>query len=92
MKFYYVYFLKSLKDGFRYTGYTADLKQRISKHNAGQVTSTKHRIPLELIYFEGCRNKDDAIKREKYLKTTYGKRYLKQRLFNDQNGSEYSIG
>ena len=85
MKFYYVYVLKSLKDGFLYTGYTGDLKQRISKHNAGQVISTKNRIPFELIYFEACRNKNDALKREKYLKTTYGKRYLKNRLSNDLN-------
>jgi len=33
------------------------------------VKSTKHRIPLKLIYWEGCLSKKDAIKREKYLKT-----------------------
>jgi len=33
-----------------------------------------------LIYFEGCKNKVDANKREKYLKTGMGKRYIKNRL------------
>ena len=43
-------------------------------------SSAKHRRPLELIYFEGCLCQDDAIKREKYLKTHYGKMFLGNRL------------
>jgi hypothetical protein len=35
-----------------------------------------------LIYYEACLNEQDAFKREKYLKTTYGKRYLKLRCKN----------
>jgi len=35
---------------------------------------------LRLIYYEACLEKDDAIKREKYLKTGMGKRYLRNRL------------
>lgn len=42
--------------------------------------STKNRRPLKLIYYEACHNQNDALKREKYLKTTYGKRYIKNRL------------
>jgi len=80
MKFYYVYVLLSEKDGNFYTGYTDNLKNRIKKHNNGEVQSTKHRRPLKLIYYEACLNQQDALKREKYLKTTYGKRYLKNRL------------
>ena len=80
MNFFYVYVLLSEKDGFLYTGYTEDLKSRIKKHNSGKVQSTKHRRPLRLIYYEACLNQHDALKREKYLKTTYGKRYLKNRL------------
>ncbi len=79
---YYVYVLKSLKDGNLYTGYTNDLKKRISLHNSGKVTSTKNRIPFELIYYEACVNQQDATHREKYLKTAWGKRYIKTRLKN----------
>jgi len=51
-------------------------------YNSGKVSSTRSRIPLEIVYFEFCLNIDDAIHREKYLKTTYGKRYLRIRLKN----------
>ena len=78
--FYYVYVLKSLKDGKNYTGYTKNLKLRFQQHSDGLVESTKNRRPLQIIYFEGCLNQQDATHREKYLKTHYGKMYLKNRL------------
>lgn len=78
--YYYVYVLKSESDGLLYTGYTADLQQRLESHNKGEVRSTKHRRPLQLVYFEACLNQQDATHREQYLKTSYGKRYLKHRL------------
>ena len=77
---YYTYILKSKKDGLNYTGYTKNLKLRFEKHNKGQVESTKNRLPLELIYYEACLNQEDATRREKYLKTHYGKMFLKKRL------------
>ncbi len=79
-QFYYVYILKSLNDGKNYTGYTKNLKLRFEQHNKGQVPSTKNRTPLVLIYFEACLNQQDATHREKYLKTHYGKMFLKNRL------------
>lgn len=78
--FYFVYVLKSKKDGKFYTGYTKNLKLRFELHNLGLVKSTKDRKPFELIYFEGCLNQQDATHREKYLKTFYGKMFLKNRL------------
>ena len=77
---YYTYVLQSKIDGQFYTGYTKDLKLRFDQHNKGQVQSTKERLPLELIYYEACLKKDDAIKREKYFKTYNGKRFLHKRL------------
>ena len=79
---FFVYLLKSLKDGGFYTGFTDNLDRRIKKHNDGSVASTKTRKPLELVYFEGCRNKTDALHREIYLKTSWGKKYIKNRLKN----------
>ena len=78
--YYYVYVLLSEKDNLFYTGYTSDLKVRLELHNEGKVTSTKNRRPLQLIYFEGCRNQQDATRREKYLKSGNGKIYLRNRL------------
>ena len=77
---FYVYVLHSEKDGKLYTGYTADLELRFEQHQKGQVQSTKHRRPFKLIYFEACLVQEDALKREKYLKTHYGKMFLKNRL------------
>ena len=80
MKFYYVYVLQSEKDGKFYTGYTQNLKLRFQQHQKGQVPSTKNRRPFKLIYFEGCLNQQDALRREKYLKTHYGKMFIRKRL------------
>jgi putative endonuclease len=79
-QFYYIYVLRSLKDGQNYTGYTKNLKLRFEQHCNGEVESTKNRRPLVLIYFEGSLNQQDATHREKYLKTYLGKMYLKNRL------------
>lgn len=79
-KFSYTYILKSLKDGRLYTGSTNDLRRRLEEHKKGKVYSTQNRLPIELVYFEGCLNDHDARKREKYLKTSWGKRYIKSRL------------
>ena len=79
-EFFYVYVLRSKLDGNFYTGYTHDLRARLAEHQKGAVPSTKHRLPVELIYYEACRNQQDATHREKYLKTAWGKRYLKTRL------------
>ena len=79
---FYTYVLRSKRDGKFYTGYTCDLENRMEKHNRGQIESTKMRKPFELIYFEACLDEKDAIRREKYLKTSWGKRYIKSRLRN----------
>ena len=92
MEFYYIYILRSLKDNIFYTGFTLNLEKRLQEHNKGQVKSTRYRRPFELVYFEGCRDKDDALHREKYLKTTYGKRYIKNRIKNYNNNLSISQG
>ena len=80
MSMYYVYVLQSKSDGNFYVGYTADLKRRFALHNSGEISSTKNRVPLILVYYEASLCRKDAIHREKYLKTTYGHRYIRQRL------------
>ena len=79
-KYRYVYVLRSLKDKMFYVGFTKNLKTRLEAHNRGQVPSTKRRRPLELVYWEGCISQLDATQRERYLKTAWGKRYIKNRL------------
>ena len=80
MPYHYVYVLRSSKDRRFYVGITSDPAGRLLQHNEGLVSSTKERGPFELIYWEGCLNRSDAAQREKYLKTAWGKRYIKSRL------------
>ncbi|MDO8585152.1 MAG: GIY-YIG nuclease family protein [bacterium] len=77
---FYVYVLESLKDGKRYIGFTNNLRRRFEEHQKGQSFSTKYRLPFKLIYFEACTNRDDAVRREEYFKSTGGNRFLAKRL------------
>jgi len=68
------------EDGWRYTGTTRDLKARFAAHTDGRLGSTRSRRPFQLVSYEACRQRDDALRRERYLKSGRGKRYLRQRL------------
>ncbi|MDO8442768.1 MAG: GIY-YIG nuclease family protein [bacterium] len=82
--FYYTYVLLCKKDNGFYVGYTDNIKRRVLEHGKGLVISTKNRRPLELVYFEGHKNKLMAMKREKYLKTGWGRNYLNKILAGAQ--------
>lgn len=77
---YYTYVLHSKKDGDLYYGYTKDLTQRFDQHQKGLVESTSYRRPLKLIYYEACCNQDDAVRREKHLKSYRGRQFIKRRI------------
>lgn len=80
MERYYIYTLLSLKDGKFYTGYTTNLKKRLQEHARGEVKSTKDRRALKLIHYEYFINKEDAMAREVFLKSGYGRNNLKKSL------------
>jgi len=82
MKFYYVYVIESVNDDFTYTGITENLEKRLEEHNNCEELSTKAYTPFELIFYEAYRNKSDAKRREKYLKSTNGKKALRTMLAN----------
>ncbi len=77
---FYTYVLKSKKSSRLYTGYTSDLRKRLSEHNNKKSMYTRKHTPYELIYYEACMDQIDARSRELYLKSGKGKRYLKSRL------------
>jgi putative endonuclease len=79
---YYVYILQSKKDKAMYVGHTSNLRKRLEMHNLGKVFSTKPRKPFALIYYEAHQNKNDALKREDFLKSGWGKNYIKRILKN----------
>jgi len=80
LNFQYTYLIRSLKSGKWYIGVTSDLQKRFSEHQKGYSIYTKGRGPFELVYYEACRDSEDAGAREKYLKSGMGRRYLKNRL------------
>jgi putative endonuclease len=73
---FYTYIIKSLKDNGYYYGHTKDLSNRLQKHNAGKVRSTKSRIPFILLYHETFDTKSAAYLQELFFKSQEGKKYL----------------
>ena len=76
----FTYVLRSDLDGQWYTGSTGDLRTRLRLHTEGRVRSTAGRQPCRLIYYEACHSRVDAFRRERFLKTGKGKRFLQNRL------------
>jgi putative endonuclease len=77
---YFIYILKSLKDGRYYIG-SSDVKNRLDYHNQGRQRSTKHRTPFVLIYTEEHPSRTVALAREKQIKNYKGGEAFK-RLIN----------
>ena len=74
---FYTYVLKSLLNGKRYAGYTSkDPRLRLCEHNSGANTWTRANKPFELVYFEEYLDKTEAIKRELFLKSGQGRKFL----------------
>lgn len=69
---YFVYILKSLRDGKYYVGLTSNLKKRLNDHSSGRTKSTRGRRPLKLIYSEGYGTLKEARERESFLKSYKG--------------------
>jgi putative endonuclease len=77
---YYVYVLKSLSSGRFYKGFCHNLDNRLSEHNSGKTQSTRPFIPWIIAYYEEFEIIEDAIKRERYFKSSAGRRFLKKVL------------
>ena len=76
---YYVYFLKSEKNGDLYVGSTENLENRIFFHNSGKVKSTKAYRPWKLVGFEEYQSRSEATRKEKFFKTGQQKEILKRK-------------
>jgi putative endonuclease len=77
---FYVYVLYSEKDRGLYIGYTADIARRFAEHQSGLSRSTTGRRPFLLAYYEAYWNQEDALGRERFLKSGAGRMYLKKQL------------
>ena len=81
---YYVYSLRSQKDGKYYIGSTSDVEARLRFHNAGLQRSTKSRIPFELVHQETHDSKQVALQREKQIKSYKGGNAFKKLLNTEE--------
>ena len=77
-----VYVIRSRKDGQLYIGYSRDIKRRLAEHNDGRVPATVNRRPFAVLYCELFANQKDAMQRELYLKSGWGRKYLQRTLSN----------
>jgi len=77
---HYVYVLRSGKDGGFYIGYSANLRKRVGEHATGESFATSYRGPWKLIYYEAYLEREDALGRERYLKSGSGRKFLKTQL------------
>ena len=77
---HFTYVLHSKAANRLYTGYTADLRKRLGEPQRGRVRWTASRLPIRLVYYEACLNQEDALPRERFLKSGKGARYLRNRL------------
>lgn len=78
---FYVYVLRSLKNRKRYIGSTKLLPQeRLIQHNSGSSAWTRQNGPLELIYQEEFLTNTEARKRENFLKSGVGRKFLDEKL------------
>ncbi|MBI2337614.1 GIY-YIG nuclease family protein [Candidatus Daviesbacteria bacterium] len=80
---YYVYVLRSLKNGRFYTGSTNNLERRLNEHNTGQSKYTKLTAPFALVYKEEYKTKEEAYKKEMYYKTGAGREKIKDILMRE---------
>ena len=77
---FYVYVLSSRATGRFYVGSTADVHDRLYRHNAGQSKATRHGVPWELVHAESFSSRSLAVQREMYFKTGKGRDELKRLL------------
>lgn len=76
----YVYILESRDFDHFYVGLTHDLRERLTKHNAGEVRHTSKYRPWGLKTYVAFNDEAQAVAFEKYLKTASGRAFAKKRL------------
>ncbi len=88
---FYVYIIVSDVDGTLYTGQTANLPERLKRHNQGKIRSTKAKKPYQLRYVEEYRTRSEAMWREWELKTKWNTERKKKliRSFDQTRISEF---
>jgi len=81
MGFVYVYILVSMAASQHfYIGVTNDLKDRLTRHNRGEVPHTSRSRPWRIKTAIAFTDSERALRFERYLKTSSGRAFAKKRL------------
>lgn len=80
---FYVYVIKCDNSSL-YIGHTDDLRRRWEDHCSGKVDWTKRHSPIKIVHYEELGSREEAVKRERYLKTGFGRKWLKQLIEKGQ--------
>ena len=75
----FVYVLRSINFERNYIGFSRNVARRLRQHNSGKTKSTKPFLPWKVLFFEEFSSKEEAIKREKFLKSGKGREYIKNK-------------
>jgi len=79
---YWVYVIQSEVDKRLYVGLSGNIAKRLKSHNNGETFSTKGFRPWNLVYSEEVGDRQEARKREKFLKRGFGKEFIKKLVNN----------
>ncbi len=83
---YYIYIMTNKLDSVLYTGVTSDLEKRVYEHKLKLIEGfTKKYNVDKLVYYEVFDSINDAIEREKQIKS--GSRQRKMDLISNMNPS-----
>ena len=77
---YYVYVLWSESHRMRYVGSCNDVEDRLREHNRGESRFTSGRRPWKVIHQENFQTRTEARKRENFLKTGQGRKWMDENL------------
>lgn len=80
-----VYILTSTLTNKTYVGHTNDLERRLKEHNAGRSTFSSRYVPWSVLHSEDLGTENEAIMKEKYLKSAAGRRWIKKTFFQNKN-------
>ena len=79
---FYAYVLKSVHHDYYYKGHSENLEERLKEHNSGMTESIRPYVPFIIVYGELFNLRSEAIAREKYFKSSAGRRFLKMKLIS----------
>jgi len=84
---YYVYVLLNETNVRTYTGVADGVNKRLSEHNAGKVKSSRPYRLYKIIHTESFETLKEACQKERFYKSTTGRRRLKEMFFNKHSSA-----